>query len=220
MVIIAALILSFTHELLKDKQQKNADIDKMSQILRAINVQTTAEDAEKVYSELITDMYMIDSEGNVIPNSESEAFNANMKAEMSKSEKNRHYPVYIAHWEGTDKYILGLSGAGLWGALWGYIAIESDGNTIYGIDLSHQSETPGLGAEVSHEWFSKEFEGKHLFKNGEFKSVAIVKHGSSVPDRDYVDGISGGTITSHAVSDMLFNTLDGYSKFLRKLNKQ
>ena len=101
--------------------------------------------------------------------------------------------------------------------MWGYIAVNEDGTTIYGADFGHESETPGLGAEVAHDWFSDEFVDKQLFKDGVFKSVAIVKPGKSVSDRDYVDGISGGTITSHGIDNMLYNTLEGYSKFLANL---
>ena len=90
-------------------------------------------------------------------------------------------------------------------------------NTIYGAD-SHQGETPGLGAEISKPAFSNEFKGKKIFMSGEFKSVAVVKPGKSVAGQDYVDGISGGTITSKGVDEMLFNSLSGYVKFLTSQN--
>ena len=115
--------------------------------------------------------------------------------------------------------IMALSGAGLWGPLWGYLSVDDDRNTIYGTDFSHQGETPGLGAEIAKPQFSNEFKGKKLFVNGEFKSVAIVKPGKSVAGQDYVDGISGGTITSQGVDHMLFNSLSGYVKFLTSQNQ-
>ena len=100
----------------------------------------------------------------------------------------------------------------------GYISVDSDKNTIYGADFSHQGETPGLGAEISKPAFSNEFKGKKIFMSGEFKSVAVVKPGKSVAGQDYVDGISGGTITSKGVDEMLFNSLSGYVKFLTSQN--
>ena len=217
MVIIVAVVLSIVHVLLKDTQQKNADIDKMSQILRSININTNGEESERKFEELIQDMYMIDLDGNIIPDSQQDAFDADMKVEMDKPLNKRRYPVYVAALDGQTLYIMALRGSGLWGAMWGYISVYEDGTTIYGADFGHESETPGLGAEVSHDWFSDEFVGKQLFKDGIFKSVAIVKPGKSVSDKDYVDGISGGTITSHGIDNMLYNTLEGYSKFLENL---
>ena len=87
-------------------------------------------------------------------------------------------------------------------------------NTIFGADFSHQGETPGLGAEIAKPEFSSEFKGKKLFVGGTFKSVAVVKPGKSVADQDYVDGISGGTITSQGVDRMISGSLGGYVKFL------
>ncbi len=113
---------------------------------------------------------------------------------------------------------MALHGAGLWGPLWGYISVDSDKNTIYGADFSHQGETPGLGAEISKPAFSNKFKGKKIFMSGEFKSVAVVKPGKSVAGQDYVDGISGGTITSQGVSAMLFDSLSGYVKYLTSQN--
>lgn len=219
MVILVAVVLSIVHVSLKGIQQKNEDVDKMSQILRSININTKGEESERKFKELIPSMYMIDLDGNIIPNSEQDAFNADMKVEMDKPLSERRYPVYVANLDGKTLYILALRGSGLWGAMWGYIAVHEDGNTVYGADFDHESETPGLGAEVAHDWFSDEFVGKHLYKDGVFKSIAIVKPGKSVSDRDYVDGISGGTITSHGVDNMLYNTLEGYSKFLENLKK-
>ncbi|MDU1905326.1 MAG: NADH:ubiquinone reductase (Na(+)-transporting) subunit C [Dysgonomonas sp.] len=219
MVIVVALLLSVVHEILKDTQQKNEDIDKMSQILRSIKIQTSGNDTEKIFNEMVTDMYLIDTEGNIIQDSKDDAFSADMKAEMDKSIEKRHLPVYVVTVEGQTKYILALYGKGLWGPLWGYISIDNDGRTIYGTDFSHQGETPGLGAEISQKWFSERFEGKQLFKEGQFKSVAVVKPGNAPSDKDYVDGISGGTITGNGVNAMLYDTLEGYSKFLSNLDK-
>lgn len=220
MVIVVALVLSLTHEALKGTQAKNQDMDKMAQILRSINVQTQGSKAEAEFEKLITDMYMIDEEGNKIPDSRDIAFDANLKVEMSKPLNERQYPVYVAEIDGSTKYIMALWGAGLWGPMWGYISVDGDGNTIFGADFDHDSETPGLGAEVSHSWFSDEFKGKHLFKEDRFKSIAVVKPGQTKSDQDYVDGISGGTITSHGVDQMLFNSLSGYKNFLIKIGSK
>ena len=127
-------------------------------------------------------------------------------------------PVFIASLEnGSNAYVAPLRGKGLWGPIWGYLALDADASTIYGVDFGHDSETPGLGAEITHEPFRKQFEGKHLFKNDEFKSIAVVKKGKSVSEKDYVDGISGGTITSQGVGAMLYDNVGEYKNFLENI---
>ncbi|NDW17907.1 NADH:ubiquinone reductase (Na(+)-transporting) subunit C [Dysgonomonas sp. 216] len=219
MVIIVALVLSLAHEALKDKQQLNVEADKMQQILRSIKIESSAKDAPSKFDEIMTDIYLIDADGNKIPDSKDDAFNLDLSKEQKKADSERRYSIFEAKLEGKTIYITTLLGKGLWGDVWGYLSIEEDGNTVYGADFSHAGETPGLGAEIATPYFCDQFIGKHLFKDGTFKSIAVVKPGKSTNDRDYVDGISGGTITGNGVQDMLFNSLEGYSNFFKKLQK-
>ncbi|MDO5036233.1 MAG: FMN-binding protein, partial [Porphyromonas sp.] len=133
--------------------------------------------------------------------------------------------------DGERKYVLGMSGNGLWGPIWGYIALEDDGDTVYGVNLSHASETPGLGAEITAPHFTNQFapnpreekglEPLHIFKDGSFKSIRVVKGKRTPMDgADYVDGISGGTITSKGVDAMIEDNIKRYVPFLEKLNSQ
>jgi len=199
MVIVVALILSLAHESLKETQNKNVEIDKISQILRSIRIETTDKDALGKYEELISDVFLVDEQGNKIEGSKDVAFATDLKAEMYKPKDERQYPVFVASIDGDTKYIMALSGKGLWGDIWGYMSVNSDGNTIYGADFSHSGETPGLGAEIATAAFSDQFMGKHIFRDEEFKSIAVVKSGKLATDRDYVDGISGGTITGNGI---------------------
>lgn len=220
MVVVVALLLTFTHEALRGTQQRNENIDKMSQILRSVKVNAEGVQTEAIFDEMITGMYLIDGQGNIVPDSNDDAFGADMKVELAKAEDKRRLPVFEAIVDGQKKYIMALYGTGLWGPIWGYISVNEDGDTVFGADFSHSGETPGLGAEISQSWFGQRFEGKHLFKDGVFKSVAVVKPGKGTSDRDYVDGISGGTITGNGVSHMLYDTLDAYNNFLDKIKKQ
>ena len=207
MVILVAVALAFTSQSLKPLQKQNEDNDKRQQILRSINVNVPANQAEAKYNELIKDAFLINENGEKIGDAK-EAF----------AGEKEGFPVFVANIDGQTKYIMALHGAGLWGPLWGYISVDSDRNTVYGADFSHQGETPGLGAEIAKPAFSNEFKGKKLFMDGTFKSIAVVKPGKSVAGQDYVDGISGGTITSQGVQAMLFNSLNGYVKFLTSQN--
>ena len=117
-------------------------------------------------------------------------------------------------------YIIPLRGAGLWGPIWGYIALLSDMNTIYGANFDHQGETPGLGAEINTEKFQKPFIGKTIFdQSGLFTAVIIAKIGEKSDPAHTVDGISGGTITSKGLQKMLFDDLATYQEFFKTLKK-
>ena len=203
MVILVAVVLAFTSQSLKGLQKQNEDNDKRQQILRSINVSVPANEAEAKYNELIKDAFLINANGEKTGDAK-EAF----------AGEKEGYPVFVATVDGKTKYIMSLHGAGLWGPIWGYISVNDDKNTVYGADFSHQGETPGLGAEITKPAFSGQFAGKQVFKEGAFKSIAVVKPGKSADGQDFVDGISGGTITSQGVSKMLFDSLKGYEKFL------
>ncbi len=216
MVIIVAIGLAFTSQVLKERQAKNEAVDKMRQILRAANIESTADDADKKYDAFIVADYAIDKNGEKVSDN---GFVVEMVEELRKTPENRKYPVFEALIDGESYYILALRGAGLWGPIWGYIALKDDKNMVYGADFSHQGETPGLGAEITTAAFSKQFENKRIAIDNVFKSIAIVKKGKKVDNQDFVDGISGGTITSQGVNDMLFNSLKGYEAFLNKKSK-
>ena len=134
--------------------------------------------------------------------------------EVEKAFARGGYPVFVATINGQTKYILAMYGAGLWGPVWGYLAVNDDCNTVFGADFSHASETPGLGAEITSKAFSGQFPGKQLFRDGVFKSIAVVKSGNKAEGQDYVDGISGGTITSNGVNAMLRTSIGSYAQFL------
>ena len=117
--------------------------------------------------------------------------------------------------DGIRKYIVPLSGKGLWGPLWGYMALDADGQTVYGAVFDHQGETPGLGAEISKPEFSNPFRGKSLYRDGTFVSIAVLKQKGSAGNNPHaVDGISGGTITSRGVDVMLMKSIGQYENFL------
>lgn len=139
-----------------------------------------------------------------------------IKAEIETQSKFRELPVYECTDDNGNKfYVLPARGKGLWGPIWGYISVESDMNTIFGAVFDHAKETPGLGAEIKTEWFEAAFVGKKLFdENFEFQSIKVEKPGTVEPSVHNVDAISGGTITSKGLEDMLYDSLEGYVTFM------
>lgn len=218
MVVVVALGLAFTHQVLIDRQTANENVDKMQQILRSLNINASTSEAQDKYAELIKNAYLISADGLRIDGTEGitpddPAFSTELSEPSAIG-----MPVYEAEVDGAIKYIIPMSGAGLWGSIWGYLAVEADGSTIYGAEFDHSGETPGLGAEIADISFKSQFKGKNLFKSGEFRSIAVVKPGKTVANRDFVDGISGGTITSQGVDNMLLKSVGEYRTFLENLN--
>ena len=229
MVILAAVLLAGANILLKPAQEENASIDKMEQILRALGKTAPKAEVISTYKELIKQELLVNAEGQVVKTFEgdqvgnSEAFNANTELDyklIAKGEK-RDLPVFVAEVDGKKLYIFPLNGAGLWNKIWGYLAIDAaDHSTIEGADFGNAGETPGLGAEISTPRFANQFKGKQLFREGAFTGIAVVKAGQKSDTQDYVDGISGGTLTSVGVHEMLLHSLAPFQKFLETSNAQ
>ena len=219
LVVLVGTALAFTAITLKPRQQANADADKMRQILASVSVEATGSDVIKAYDEYIKSTFVVDENGNRVEG--ADAFAVDVAKQSKEAASERLLPVYECTLaDGSVKYILPMYGAGLWGPIWGYVSVDADGTTIYGAYFAHQGETPGLGAEIEKPAFSSQFSGKKLIKNGSFVPVAVVKAGQApAGDADYVDGISGGTITSKGVGAMIDNCLKPYSAFLESLNK-
>lgn len=217
MVIVVAAVLAFTALQLKPKQQKNVEIDKMTQILSSVKISANAENTQELYKKYIVDSYVIDEAGNKLEG--KDAFTVDVAVQSKIADDKRELPVFVCRLEdGSEKYILPMYGAGLWGPIWGYVSVDTDGNTIYGAYFAHQGETPGLGAEIEKPEFSDQYAGKHFFVDGTFKSVAVEKKGQKPIDgAEYVDAISGGTITSKGVQTMMQNCIIPYQNFLKSL---
>ena len=220
MVVIVGAALAFTAMSLKEKQTENADADKMRQILQSVHLTTERATVVEDYKKYITSTIVVNINGEQVEG--ADAFAINVANEAKKPADQRQLPVYICTLPDVGtKYIIPLAGMGLWGPIWGYVSLDSDGTTIYGAFFDHQGETPGLGAEITKPAFTDQFNGKEMFKNGLFLPVTVVKKGQ-VPqgDMDYVDGISGGTITSKGVGSMLDECLKPYKAYLESLSKQ
>lgn len=233
MVVLAAVLLAAAAMGLKPAQEENAKVDKIQQILRSIGETPDKSKAIESYKSFIKKELLLDGEGNVLATFEgddltnSEAFNNNTELEMKKlakgevTNKEVKLNAFIAERDGELVYILPLNGAGLWNKIWGYVAVKvADHSTIVGADFGNAGETPGLGAEISTPTFANRFVGKQIFREGTFAGIAVVKPGQKSDEQDYVDGISGGTLTSDGVHNMLKSSLGVYQKFLETYQAQ
>ena len=209
MVVIVAFLLAFVSSSLRETQSKNVQLDTKKQILAALNIKNV-EDADEEYKKYVKGDMLMNVDGTLTENTGDFVTNYEKEAK-----ENQRLHVFVCEVDGQTKYVVPVYGAGLWGAIWGYVALNEDKDTVYGTYFSHASETPGLGAEIATDWFQKAFEGKKTIENGTV-ALGVTKNGK-VEKADYqVDGISGGTITSVGVDAMLKACLNNYISFLTK----
>jgi Na+-transporting NADH:ubiquinone oxidoreductase subunit C len=218
MVIVVGAVLALTSMALKDRQNENAQADKKSQILQAVHIASERSTVIADFDKYIVDQIVVNNNGEEV--ADQVAFDIDVAEEAKKPAEERLLPVYICQLpDAGKKYILPLSGMGLWGPIWGYIAFDEDGSTVYGAFFDHQGETPGLGAEITKPAFTDQFPGRKVFKGENFYPIEVVKAGQKPmnADVDYVDGVSGGTVTSKGVSAMLDNCLLPYRAWLQTI---
>ncbi len=219
LVAVVGVLLSVVYQVLRPKQIENIQNDTRKQILAAALITVDkGQNVADVFADHIKDSYIVNYEGQRIDGNMN-PFDVKIANEVKRPADERLLPVYECTTDGSIKYIIPVYGAGLWGPIWGYIAFDSNGDTIYGAYFAHQGETPGLGAEIEKPAFQKQFEGKDVFaSDGEFQSVKVVKNGQEPATGAWVHAISGGTITSQGVQKMLYESLEPYTAFLKGLN--
>lgn len=229
LVVVVAAILSYAAISLKPYQEANVRIEKMAAILSSIGeakeVATSPLGKDKYieqeYAKYIVASFCVDPEGNKVEGMDEKAVFKTLDNLKEVFASKKAFPVFEAMVDGGKKlYVVPMNGAGLWGPVWGYMALNDDCNTVYGVTFDHKGETPGLGAEISTPAFSNQFVGKKLFNDEGFESIMLTKGvGSSVDNPYAVDAISGGTLTSNGVSAMLKNCLGDYVPFFRKIQQ-
>jgi len=227
LALAAALLLALAATLLKPYQQQNIETEKKQNILGAVRKAQDADRAankaqyvEAVYARYITSSYVVSSLG---AKQDGDAFAVNLAAELHKDPADRSLPVFICTDSGGDmRYIIPMRGQGLWGAVWGYVALCDDLSTIYGAVFDHQGETPGLGAEIASPDFQQQLQGKQIFdlKSSDFTSVHVLKGGGSQGNPHAIDAISGGTITSKSVEKMMHDFFGLYLNFFKEEQRQ
>ncbi|HEY9185738.1 MAG TPA: Na(+)-translocating NADH-quinone reductase subunit C [Salegentibacter sp.] len=218
MVVIVASVLAFTATSLQPTQRENVRQEKMQSILATIGVETDRAGAEELFDQYISEEISLREDGSV--DESVDAFKVDLAKELKKPVSEQIFPLYIANVEGEKYYIVPLRGNGLWNAIFGYIALRDDVNTIAGATFDHLGETPGLGAEITKEFFREKFVDEKIFdESGNLVGVSLVKGDIDLSDKDdnKVDAISGATITGDGVSDMISERLKRYLPYFEKV---
>ena len=211
MVVIVAVLLSVTSLSLQERQGENILNEKKQQIVKALGENP----ATAAYGDVVAEAVMLDKNGNKIEGkNDADIFNA--LGDLTASFEAGEFPLFKA---ANGSVVIPVYGAGLWGPVWGYIALEPDMNTVKGIVMDHSGETPGLGAEITTDKVQSSFVGKTIFEGNDFVSVSMRKGGAT--NNHEVDAISGGTKTCDGVNAMLKDGLQGYLPYINanKSNK-
>lgn len=181
LIVVVAVLLTVTALWLQPFQDRNAKNEKRIQILTAAGISdVNAKNAALLFEKHCTAEFLLDENGNPT--------------------EDEGLPVFVID---RQTSVIPMQGNGLWGPIWGYLAIAADGKTIVGVTFDHKSETPGLGGEIITEKFQGQFAGKQIMEN-------------SIPIPVEFDAITGATKTSNGVKEMIDNTLVKYSAYLNK----
>jgi len=219
LVIIVAFLLAFVSMALKSKQDANVALDKKKQILASLNIRDLSnEQATEAYAKTIKADQILDANGNVADEGQPAGENAGFKLN-SADYKAGKYALFVCDVDGATKYVIPVYGMGLWGAIAGYVALDDDRQTVYGVYFNHDSETAGLGAEIkdNRAWQEK-FQGKKLFAEGnDDVALAVMKKVDNPASQ--VEAVTGATLTSDGVSNMLKDCLSKYQNFLKNGNE-
>ncbi len=227
LVVVVAAGLAFTATSLSERQGINVRAEKMQDILHAVGVDTATVDGNKVpltrdlaensYKKYIVEELALRPDGTV--DEDVDAFAIDLAEELRKPADEQLYPLYIADVHGDKFYVIPLRGFGLWDAIWGYMGIKNDVNTVSGTIFDHAGETAGLGAEITKDWFQDSFiDEKILDKDGNLVGISVVKgySGGNNKDDHEVDAISGSTLTSNGVTNMIHERLKHYVPYFQK----
>lgn len=209
--VVCSLLITWAATGLKDRQQENMTLDKKMNLLRAAGLVDAGKKPDRdtinaLYAKRIEEV-IVDSQGRIMETGNPDSMH-----------------LYFVHAQGSPDnhdfnniagYIVPIKTRGLWGKIQGYLAFENDGQTVSGFSVFSHSETPGLGGEIESAWFRKNFKGKKILNSqNKFVSIGIAKgKAEDLPKNEqpnYVDGISGATLTGRYLSEGIKNTLMKY----------
>ncbi len=204
MVVIVAVLLSLAALGLKSRQDANVLNEKKTQIVKALGY----DPATVLYDDVVAEAALLDAEGKTANNDVAKVFEALQDVKGSYAAGS--FPIFKAK---DGSVVVPLYGNGLWGPIWGYIALDTDMNTVKGVVFDHSGETPGLGAEITTAKHQAQYVGKSVYEGGDLVGVILKKGGADKSNPHEVDAITGGTKTSDGVTAMIHTSLNYYKPY-------
>jgi len=230
--LVCSVIVSTAAVVLKEKQQSNASLDKKRNVLVAANLLNADTDIEAAFAN-IDQKFVNLATGKFIVIDNPKNFNQRQAAKIEDTSvaiendlakigrRSKIASVYLVRdGEKVKTIILPIHGKGLFSTLYGFIALESDKQSIVGLKFYEQGETPGLGGEVENPRWLALWKGKKLLNNNGQPALKLVK---TIPVSEFeVDALSGASMTTRGLQNMLDYWLSeqGFGPFLARLNVQ
>ena len=235
MVIIVGSLLAFTASYFNPAISLNKKLEKQQNILFAmgVNESTLTNDTDDVnnfvptnkvtaeFGKYITEQLVIVGD-KVSKDSLAYLIDLKKEKELAKNPNyTRRLPLFIGEKDGEKFYIVPMRGSGLWDAIWGFMALNSDLETVKGVFFDHKGETPGLGSNIKEAFFMDDFAGENIFDDGQFKGINVAKGNADPKNEDKtdneVDAIAGATITGNGVTSMIKKDLAMYLPYFNTL---
>lgn len=210
MVIIVAVILALASLSLSGRQNANILNEKKDAITASMQLPAGTYDS-------VVSAYAVSPSGERLDNVSADGA-LQLLFDLGTAFSEGTLPVFQNTESG--ELVIPLTGAGLWGKIWGYMALEGDMSTVKGVVFDHEGETPGLGAEIATPKFQQAFAGKTVFEAESLVGISVVKGGAREGDPHAVDAISGGTKTSQGLQNMISDCLALYEPFIRSLRNK
>lgn len=204
MVVVVAVLLSLAALGLKERQDANILNEKKMQIVKALGY----DPATVLYDDVVAEAVLLNAEGNTANDDVAKVFEALQDVKGSYAAGS--FPIFKAK---DGSVVVPLYGNGLWGPIWGYIALDTDMSTVKGVVFDHSGETPGLGAEITTSKHQAQYVGKSVYEGAELVGVTLKKGGADKSNLHEVDAITGGTKTSDGVTAMIHTSLNYYKPY-------
>ena len=244
--IVCSILVAASAVTLKDRQEANKRLDKMKNILEAANLLKEGADIEAIYKEKITPVIIDLLKGEVIPKEQytdilnpekfdikSLAKNPKYNQELPEDKdmaKLKNIPKYMIIYEvkegqEIEKVVFPIYGKGLYGTLYGVMALNKDLKTVEGLTFYEQAETPGLGGEVDNPRWKEQWKGKVVYDENWEVEITVNKKGvvkSNLDQKYQIDGLSGATMTTRGVNNLVrfWMGKQGYAPFIKNLSKE
>ncbi|NRA42903.1 MAG: Na(+)-translocating NADH-quinone reductase subunit C [Pseudomonadales bacterium] len=224
--LVCSILVSAVAVALKPQQTANKELDLRKNIISAAGLlkpNATAEDINDTFAKFESKLVDIET-GMYVDSADNTALVARADAPAGLATVKQYQEVFVYQPTGTPElYVLPIYGPGLWGAMYGFLVLESDANTIKGLSYYQHKETPGLGANVELDSWKSLWQGKSAFAdNGKVNIVVGSKNISNATpktDDGYIDGLSGATLTTAGVNSMIRFWLGepGFANYLNNI---
>tara|TARA_B110000014_G_C20118062_1_gene591248 strand:- start:1993 stop:2775 length:783 start_codon:yes stop_codon:yes gene_type:complete len=237
--LVCSALISFSAVELRDLQEINKTLDKQSKILSAAGLLEDDKEISSLFNSIEikivnletglfdTSINIEDYDESSFSRNPSTSIELNSDTDIALLKRRENFQAIYLHYndEILNAIILPVRGYGLWGTMKGYLALESDFKTIIGLEFFDHKETPGLGGEIDNPKWKAIWKGKEVYSDSGDVLISVIKGSvdkSSEKSKYQVDGLSGATITSNGVTNLLSFWLGemGYGRLIQEMSLQ